>query len=324
MRCETNLRRTAQVGIMRHDRPGALRAAPPPAPGRSRRCCARLGFSPPQAPRVMRESGRRRWWRSAPRCLRVTCSMPARAPRCTWCARRSAGEPTPPMRRLVRRTGRRSAGRFIAPMGVFRYFRAVKGADWSISPNFGVARAVRASAPGPSICPMTRRTIWRRRMRSTGPRHAIRRSTWGVFSRAAARRRGGPAAPFPPPRRASARKSRGADGLQIDAPRLHGGLGRRVGGGAPRLDRSAFAHARRVMRPDRRFHFGGPEADGMCGSRRRGPTPAVTSFRAARALLADPEGAARRHVFRWLGSTPPNWSSARSRGAGVIEPGGWF
>jgi len=197
MRCETNLRRTAQVGIMRHDRPGALRAAPPLALGPPRRCCARLGFSPPQAPRVMRESGRRRWWRSAPRCLRVTCSMPARAPRCTRCARRSAGEPTPPMRRLVRRTGRRSAGRFIASMGVFRYFRAVKGADWSISPNFRVGRAVRASAPGPSICPMTRRTIWRRRMRSTGPRHAIRRSTWGVFSRAAARRRGGLRRPSP-------------------------------------------------------------------------------------------------------------------------------
>jgi hypothetical protein len=113
-----------------------------------------------------------------------------------------------------------------------------------------------------------------------------------------------------------------------DRLRIYGGLGwrmqERVLAGPPRLERTAFVRARRGMRPDGWFGFGDPSADGMAGPWHRSPTMAVMSFRAARALLADPDFAQTRPDFRWAMTREWDWSSDQLLNLGVIEPGQWF
>ena len=120
----------------------------------------------------------------------------------------------------------------------------------------------------------------------------------------------------------------GAPDARPEAPRLYGGIGwrmqERLKTPPPRLDRTAFFKARADLRFDETFRTGDPAMDGLSGPWHRSPTMAVMSFRAARALYADPDVAAAPPDLAWSGARPWRWSSAELLDAGAMEPGQWF
>lgn len=112
---------------------------------------------------------------------------------------------------------------------------------------------------------------------------------------------------------------------QVD---LFGGLRRRFEEHVPwarrRIDRVALVRTDRglEMRPD--LTLSDEERNTVNCPWHNNLTAAVMSFRAAKALRANPGSKWAVMDFRWSGSVPFDWSSKQLLELGLMEPGQWF
>lgn len=111
---------------------------------------------------------------------------------------------------------------------------------------------------------------------------------------------------------------------QVD---LHGGLRHRfadhVAPGRDRIDRVVLFRARRGLVMAEDFTLNDAEMNTRTAPWHASPTCAVASFRAAKALMANPGSRADIGSFAWWGSTPFDWTPDSLLRAGLMEPGQW-
>lgn len=109
---------------------------------------------------------------------------------------------------------------------------------------------------------------------------------------------------------------------------LHGGLRWRfddhVPKGRRRIDRVPLFRARPGLRMNADFTLNDPELNTYACRWHNSLTCAVASFRAAKALRANPASREVIATFRWWGSERFEWSSAQLLRAGLMECDQWF
>ena len=95
-----------------------------------------------------------------------------------------------------------------------------------------------------------------------------------------------------------------------------------------RIDRMSLFRARPGLRMAADFTFNGPgndpELNTYACAWHHNLTAAVCSFRAAKALRANPGSRHAINAFRWRNSVPFTWQSAQLMELGLMEPGQWF
>jgi hypothetical protein len=91
-----------------------------------------------------------------------------------------------------------------------------------------------------------------------------------------------------------------------------------------RIDRVALFRARKglELRPDHRFND--EDYNTYACAWHHSVTAALCSFRAAKALKANPGSGDAIRTFRWPGSEPFRWHSQQLMDLGMMEPGQWF
>ncbi|XDA97192.1 hypothetical protein AB1M95_13865 [Sulfitobacter sp. LCG007] len=91
-----------------------------------------------------------------------------------------------------------------------------------------------------------------------------------------------------------------------------------------RIDRTALFRARRglVLRPD--HSVSDEEMNTYACPWHHNLTAAICSFRAAKALRANPGSRDAIDTFRWRNSEPFEWHSRQLLDLGLMEPGQWF
>lgn len=109
---------------------------------------------------------------------------------------------------------------------------------------------------------------------------------------------------------------------------LHGGLRWRFEEHVPRdrrrIDRIALFRARPGLELRADFTFNDPEYNTHACLWHRSLTAAVCSFRAAKALKANPNSSAAIRTFRWHNSVRFQWRAQQLLDLGLMEPGQWF
>ncbi|MCR9150171.1 MAG: hypothetical protein NXH83_08350 [Rhodobacteraceae bacterium] len=109
---------------------------------------------------------------------------------------------------------------------------------------------------------------------------------------------------------------------------FHGGLRWRFEEHVPpnrrRIDRIALFRARPGLRMREDFTFDDEEMNTYACPWHNSLTCAVVSFRAAKALMANPASREAIDRFTWPGSETFAWSSRQLMQAGLMEPGQWF
>lgn len=112
---------------------------------------------------------------------------------------------------------------------------------------------------------------------------------------------------------------------QVD---IYGGLRRRFARFVPwprqRIDRTAIFRAEKGVQVRDDFTFGDEDMNTLSCPWHRNLTAAVASFRAARALAANPVSGRAIDGFRWEGSRRFEWRADQLMRAGLMEPGQWF
>jgi len=121
----------------------------------------------------------------------------------------------------------------------------------------------------------------------------------------------------------------GPDGAPKDRQLdFHGGLRWRFEEHVPadrrRIDRIALFRARPGLRMREDFTFDDEEMNTYACPWHNSLTCAVVSFRAAKALMANPASREAIDRFTWPGSETFAWSSRQLMQAGLMEPGQWF
>ncbi len=91
-----------------------------------------------------------------------------------------------------------------------------------------------------------------------------------------------------------------------------------------RIDRISLFRARRGVRLQPDFTFDDEEWNTAACAWHANLTAAVCSFRAAKALRANPGSRAAIRTFRWQNSVPFAWHSQQLMDLGLMEPGQWF
>lgn len=91
-----------------------------------------------------------------------------------------------------------------------------------------------------------------------------------------------------------------------------------------RIDRISLFRARRGVQLQPDFTFDDDEWNTTACAWHANLTAAVCSFRAAKALRANPGSRAAIRTFRWQNSVPFAWHSQQLMDLGLIEPGQWF
>ena len=122
---------------------------------------------------------------------------------------------------------------------------------------------------------------------------------------------------------------RGPEGAALDRQLdLYGGLRWRfddhVPEGRRRIDRIALFRARPRLRMNPDFTLNDAELNTYACRWHNSLTCAVVSFRAAKALRANPASREAIATFRWWGSERFDWSSDQLLKAGLMECGQWF
>ncbi len=109
---------------------------------------------------------------------------------------------------------------------------------------------------------------------------------------------------------------------------IFGGLRRRFAEHVPWHRRSVARHglfrARAGVRLEDDLSFTDPEMNTDACAWHRNVTAATMSFRAAKALRANPESRAAVSGFVWRGSARFEWHSRQLMELGLMEPGQWF
>lgn len=126
-----------------------------------------------------------------------------------------------------------------------------------------------------------------------------------------------------------AAERRGADGAVLDRQLdIRGGLRWRFEEHVPphrrRIDRIPLFRARPDLRMNPDFTLSEPELNTYACRWHNSLTCAVASFRAAKALRANPSSRDAIADFRWWGSERFDWSSQQLLRAGLMECGQWF
>ncbi|MEM9395541.1 MAG: hypothetical protein AAGA38_16900 [Pseudomonadota bacterium] len=91
-----------------------------------------------------------------------------------------------------------------------------------------------------------------------------------------------------------------------------------------RIDRVGLFRAKPGLELREDFTFSDPEYNTIACKWHHNLTAAVCSFKAAKALKANPGSTHAIDSFRWQNSVPFKWSSAQLLELGFIEPGQWF
>jgi len=91
-----------------------------------------------------------------------------------------------------------------------------------------------------------------------------------------------------------------------------------------RIDRISLFRARSGLRMAADFTFNNPEMNTYSCAWHHNLTAAVCSFRAAKALRANPGSRHAISGFRWRNSVPFQWHSQQLMELGLMEPGQWF
>ena len=91
-----------------------------------------------------------------------------------------------------------------------------------------------------------------------------------------------------------------------------------------RIDRIAIFRAKRGLRMRADFTFSDEEYNTYACPWHHNLTAAVASFRAAKALKANPGSTFDIPDFRWRNSVPFSWGSRQLMDLGLMEPGQWF
>jgi hypothetical protein len=109
---------------------------------------------------------------------------------------------------------------------------------------------------------------------------------------------------------------------------IHGGLRWRFEDHVPherrRIDRVALFQARRGLRLGADHLLNDEEMNTIACPWHHNLTAAVCSFRAAKALRANPGSRAEIDSFMWRNSVPFDWSPQQLLDLGLMEPGQWF
>ncbi len=109
---------------------------------------------------------------------------------------------------------------------------------------------------------------------------------------------------------------------------LYGGLRRRfeehVIPGRGRIDRASLFRARKGLAIGPDLALSDPEMMTAACPWHHSLTAAVASFRAAKALRANPASREAVTDFHWFGTEPFAWGSRQLMDAGLMEPGQWF
>ncbi|OYW59299.1 MAG: hypothetical protein B7Z31_06080 [Rhodobacterales bacterium 12-65-15] len=91
-----------------------------------------------------------------------------------------------------------------------------------------------------------------------------------------------------------------------------------------RIDRISLFRARPGLRMAADFTFNDAEMNTCSCAWHHNLTAAVCSFRAAKALCANPGSRHAIRSFRWRNSVPFQWQSQQLMELGLMEPGQWF
>lgn len=121
----------------------------------------------------------------------------------------------------------------------------------------------------------------------------------------------------------------GPDGGILDRELdLHGGLRWRFEEHVPparrRINRMSLFRAARGLRMDADHRFNMQEYNTQSCPWHHNLTAVIASFRAAKALAANPGSREAIDTFRWLSSRPFEWRSQQLMDLGLMEPGQWF
>lgn len=91
-----------------------------------------------------------------------------------------------------------------------------------------------------------------------------------------------------------------------------------------RIDRIGLFRTKPGLRLREDHTFSDPEYNTYACPWHHNLTAAILSFRAAKALRANPGSQTAIRSFRWSGSVPVAWSSRQLMDLGLMEPGQWF
>lgn len=121
----------------------------------------------------------------------------------------------------------------------------------------------------------------------------------------------------------------GADGTPIERQLdFHGGLHWRFEEHIPRqnqrIDRIALFRSSKDLRMNTDHRFNIPEYNTYACAWHNNLTAAIASFRAAKALAANPGSGDEIVTMAWQGSRRFQWRAGQLMEAGLIEPGQWF